>query len=506
MLKRVDMGVLEAQARVAAETPGLDLREALNFVWRRWKFIAVIAMLFLLIGALYVARQTPLYTATTQLLLDRSREKAAGQDAVLSDVALDATAVESQFAIIRSSTLLIKVVEKERLVNDPEFGFVPSGSGSGLLAAISSFFGRSARLAVLPSTGSNSSRSGLNSASPETIATANNLQGAVNASQAGQAYVLNVSFTSADPNKAARLANAVADAYVVDKLDARFEAAKRASSWLADRLVDLRKQLRASEEAVAQFRVDNDLVQAGAGATLNQEQLAQLNGRLVGARGDTAEKKSRLDLLQRIQAGGGNISALPDMMNSGSIADLRKQEDDLSRQVADLLTRYTDRHPSVVNLRAQLADVHRAITAEIVRLTSNIKNEYELAKAREEGLEKTLRDATGQNDLDNSKAITLRELERTAAVDKNLFEDFLQRAKVTEEQATFETRNSRVISAAQAPGAPSSPKTGLILAISLAFGLFAGAGGAYIVELLNNGFTTPRQVEELLEVPLLASI
>lgn len=194
------------------------------------------------------------------------------------------------------------------------------------------------------------------------------------------------------------------------------------------------------------------------------------------------------------------------MMNSGSIADLRKQEDDLSRQVADLLTRYTDRHPSVVNLRAQLADVHRAITAEIVRLTSNIKNEYELAKAREEGLEKTLRDATGQNDLDNSKAITLRELERTAAVNKTLFEDFLQRAKVTEEQATFETRDSRVISAAQAPGAPSSPKTGLILAISLAFGLFAGAGGAYIVELLNNGFTTPRQVEELLEVPLLASI
>lgn len=269
MLKRVDMGVLEAQARVAAETPGLDLREALNFVWRRWKFIAVIAMLFLLIGALYVARQTPLYTATTQLLLDRSREKAAGQDAVLSDVALDATAVESQLAIIRSSTLLIRVVEKERLVNDPEFGFVPSGSGSGLLAAISSFFGRSARLAVLPSTGSDLSRSGLDSASPETIATANNLQGAVNASQAGQAYVLNVSFTSADPNKAARLANAVADAYVVDKLDARFEAAKRASSWLADRLVDLRKQLRASEEAVAQFRVDNDLVQAGVGATLN---------------------------------------------------------------------------------------------------------------------------------------------------------------------------------------------------------------------------------------------
>ena len=70
------------------------------------------------------------------------------------------------------------------------------------------------------------------------------LKGAVSVARAGQGFVLSISVTSADPARAARLANAVADAFLVDKLDTRFDAAKRASQWLSDRLVELRNQLR----------------------------------------------------------------------------------------------------------------------------------------------------------------------------------------------------------------------------------------------------------------------
>jgi exopolysaccharide transport family protein len=505
VLKRLNPSVPEATEQTEDEAAGFDPRDALNFVWRQWKFIGGVTILAALIGALYLARQTPLYTATTQLLLDPNKEKVAGQDTIMSDAALDLPEIESQLAIIRSTVLLSRVVRKERLVNDPEFGVGPGGGGNGLLVAISVFFSRSHALSPNSQSSPIHSESNVDDALPEVVATANNLAAAVGVSRAGQAHVLDVSCTSADPNKAARLANAVADAYVVDKLDARFDAAKRASAWLSDRLVELREQLRNSEEAVNQFRIENNL-QSGPGATLNQEQLAQMNGRLVSARADAAEKKARLELLQRIQSGGGNVSALPDVMNSGTIADLRKQENDLTRQEADLLTRYSDRHPSVVNVRAQIADVHRAMSAEIARLAANIKNEYELAKASENSVENTLREVTGQTDLDNSKAITLRELERTAAVNKTLFEDFLQRAKVTQEQSTFEARDSRILSAAQPPDGPSSPNTGRTMLLAMLLGLCAGAGGGFLIEKLNAGFTTPRQVEGLLEMPLLASI
>jgi polysaccharide biosynthesis transport protein len=487
---------------------GFDIHAAINFLWRRWKLIGGIAALALLIGALYLARATPLYTATAQLLLDPRKEKAVGQDAIISDVALDQPMIESQIAIINSSSLLRRVVEKERLIDDPEFGGAPTGAGGqGLLATVRAFLSGSNAADKDDKSQSCTTPEACGPTSAETAAITESLKHAVAVARAGQAYVLAVSATSADPAKAARLANAVADAYVVDKLDARFEAARRASSWLSDRLVELRQQLRESEEAVARFRADNNLpFGASAGATLNQEQLGQLNTRLVAARAETAEKKARLDTLQKIEARGGGVSSMPDAESAGALADLRRQAAELSRQEADLLARYSPNHPAVVNLRAQAADVQRALNSEMQRLAANIRNEYDLAKARQEAIEKTLREVTGQSDLDSSKVIALRELERTAAVNKSLFEDFLQRARITQEQSTFETRDARVITPALPPSVPTSPKKLLVLAAALVLGLIGGVGAAYMSEVLNAGFTTPRQLEDLLGLPVLASI
>ncbi len=120
--------------------------------------------------------------------------------------------------------------------------------------------------------------------------------------------------------------------------------------------------------------------------------------------------------------------------------------------------------------------------------------------------ERSLREATGQSSLDDKTAITLRELERTAAVNKSLFEDFLQRAKITQEQSTFEARDARVITPAMAPGAPSSPKKTQFMTLALIMGLFLGVGGAVAKDKLNGGFATPRQIEDMLQVPLLTSV
>src|SRR3954452_5115200 len=234
-----------------------DPREFLNFAWRQWKFIGGGTALVLLIGAVYLARQVPVYTATAQVLLDPSKEKAGGaQDAILTDAVLDDAMLESQMAIVRSTVMLRRVVEKERLVNDPEFGSTPSAGGWTVLSTIHSFVAQSA-----PSESSSPESSSVQGpAASEVTATIENLKGSIAVSRTGMAYLINISVKSVDPARAARLANAVADAYVVDKLDARFEAARRASGWLGDRLDQLRKQLRESEQAVAQFRADNNLV------------------------------------------------------------------------------------------------------------------------------------------------------------------------------------------------------------------------------------------------------
>ncbi|MGH7001584.1 MAG: GumC family protein, partial [Stellaceae bacterium] len=307
------------------DAEGLDLHEIVNFLWRRWKFIVGVTALAALAGMVFLARQTPVYTANAQILLDSHHPKPFVQDQIQFDLSNDYSMIENQMAIIRSAALLRRVVERERLVADPEFGSPPRG-GSSLLAGIRSFFFKSAppgSSSEPPKPAEQDSQAG---AIPfAEMGTIGALQGALSVTRVGQASLMNVAFTSVDPAKAARLANAVADAYVVDELDARLEAATRASAWFSDRLVDLRKQLRESEEAVAQFRAKNNLMQANANATLSQEQLGQLNMRLVATRAETAEKKAHFDLLRKVESNGGDIASLPEVMNSAAIGGLRKQ-------------------------------------------------------------------------------------------------------------------------------------------------------------------------------------
>lgn len=489
----------------AEETEGLDLHSAINFLWRRWKFIGGVTALAGLIGLVHLYRETPVYTAAAQILLEPGKSKAPGREQEMTEM-LDLSAVEGQMAIIRSTVMLRRVVEKDRLVDDPEFGSAPAAAGAGSLAgAVKAIFSKEARPEeAAPARKAGPSDNSATGIPADVLSAIGKLQGALQVSRAGQANLITVSFTAADAARAARLANAIADGYVVDQLDSRFEAASRASAWLNDRLVELRKQLRESEEAVAQFRAQNNLRQSAGGvSTLSQEQLGQLNANLVAARTEVAAKKAQLDMLRRTENRG--VSSLTEL-NSAALGDLRKQAADLSRQEADLLTRYSEKHPSIVNLRAQMHDLRRNIETEIQRAASKINEEYQLAKAREDAMAAALREATGQTDLDASKAITLRELERSAAVNKSLFEDFLQRSRVTQAQSTFEARDSRIITPALPPGAPSAPKKTQAMAIAILLGLAVGVGGAYVLELLNVGFTTPRQIEDMLHLPLLASI
>jgi polysaccharide biosynthesis transport protein len=480
-----------------------DLREYVNFLWRQWLFIAVVTGFAILVAFVYLVHATPLYTATAQVLLDPRREKTVGTEAILADFQLeDASAIESQLAIIKSDSLLRRVVEKEQLVPP-----LPAGTQEQQASSPGAKEQQSPWYSLIW----RASKPGAKPTHEQRIQSAiGGLRGAMKVTRSGQAYVLNIAVTSADPAKAAQLANAIADAYVLDKLDARFDASKRASSWLSDRLVELRQQLRDSEEGVAKFRSENGLVRTGANVTLNDQQLGDLNIKLVAARADAAEKETRLEFLNDVMAGKKTIDSLPDSFQSAPQAtvmtNLRQRLSEASQREADLLARYSSRHPAVVNIQAAKRDIERSIAEETKRMVESVNGEYALANARVEAMERAVREATGEGGLDSQASIGLRELERTAVVNKTLFEDFLQRAKVTEEQSTFQARDARVITPAQPPGDPSFPRTNLILIFSIFAGIGLGVGGATAVEMLHAGFTTPRQVENLLGIPVLASI
>jgi exopolysaccharide transport family protein len=460
-----------------------DLRKYLNFVWRNWMFIASVTALATLIGVIQLVRSTTLYTASTQVLLEQ-QERAPGLDSTDNDNRFnDFSYIENQLAILRSDSLLRRVVLKERLADQPP----PPAKESQSTDAAKEAAASAEEQAV---------ENGINS-----------LRGALGISRNGVAQVLSISVTWGDPVRAAQLANAVADAYVVDQLDARLESAKRASGWLSDRIVELRHQLSDSEDAVAKFRKDHGLTRSGPTVALNDQQISDLNSKLIGARTDAAEKKARVDFINDLAAGKKTLDSLPDSMLSGSsvMAALRGKLADASQREADLLARYSRNYPTVVNVEAEKRDIERSIAAETQRVAETARSDYELAKARLDAIQQAMDEATGQGALNNDDAVKMRELERTAAVDKTLFEEFLQKAKITDEQSTFRARDVRVIMPAQT-GGQTFPNTRKTLLQALFIGLALGIGGAFAMEKLRAGFTTPRQVEEALGIPVLASV
>jgi capsular exopolysaccharide synthesis family protein len=256
---------------------------------------------------------------------------------------------------------------------------------------------------------------------------------------------------------------------------------------------------------VTKFRDERGLIRSGPTIALNDQQLAELNSKLIAARTDAAEKKTRVDFLADLAKGNTALDSLPDSFQSQVMTALRTKLVDASQRQADLLARYNSRHPAVVNLEAEKRDIERSIAAETQRMAKTVTSEYALAKARLDAMEKSMREATGQGELDNEDAVKLRELERTAAVNKTLFEEFLQKAKITDEQSTFRAQEARVIVPAQR-GGQSFPNTMKVLLIALFAGFGLGVGGAMAMEMLNAGFTTARQVEDALGVPVLASV
>ena len=493
-----------------------DLLETLSFTWRQWKLITAIAAITVLIGTVFLLREVPLYTATSQVLLERPRQKLPGGESIVSEGNMDAAMVQAQMAIIRSTVFLRRVAERERLVQPvseaasapadktPSFVRQTIDTVKGYAHSIVEYFGGSHPTPPRqPGTNASMDEAAMSPEERRAVAT---LSSALSVSLVPQqGYVLAIAVTDPDPTRAARLANAVADAYQVDKLDTKYEAARRASAWLSDRLLGLREQVRVSEEAVAQFRATRGLVQSG-GMSLTQQQLSDINVKLIEARADLAQKKTRLDLISSLEGKGNNLQNMPDVSNAGMLPSLRQQYANLSTQEADLLARYSPNHPLVVNIQAQLRDVTRSIDTETRRLVSSVRNEYELAQSRVSSMEASLKKATGQVNNDDATGVQLRELERTAAVNKTLFEEFLKQTKITEEQSTFGLQEVRVITPAVPPNAPSYPRKTQFVLLNILVGLVLGIAGAVAREMLSAGFMTPKQVEETLGLPLLASV
>jgi polysaccharide biosynthesis transport protein len=474
-----------------AATPAERLASFRSFVRRQLPIIVFVALLTNALGIVYVLTTPPSYTAQALMIIDTGRPQMFQQQGSGEPV-VDSGLVESQVEILKSEKISLAVIEKLHLAEDPEF----VGRGSGLLRTLTGF--------ISGFCGSSEPKSEVQL----TRCAAEVFAGRLTVRRIGLTYVIQISFRSLNPDRAAQIANAVADAYLTDQLEAKLQATRSAGAWLQDRIRDLRAQASTAQRAVVEFKAKNNIVDTGTKGQLMDEQLAEINSQLVIARTRTSEARARLDRIEAVlRADAPDVTAdatVADSLKNDVIIKLRSQYFALADQVADLSARYGKDHLAVVHLRNQMGEVRNSIVDELRRIAETYKSDYEIAKQDEESVQKELAHAVLQSQVTNKAQVALRELESNAETYRSLYDNFLQRYTESVQQQSFPITEARVVMAASPPTEKSHPKTFAILAGAGMAGFMLGLGIAWLRDLSNRVFRTAAEVEASLQLDCVA--
>jgi succinoglycan biosynthesis transport protein ExoP len=413
----------------------------------------------------------------------------------LGDIPIDSSSVDSQAEILRSDNVGLSVLKNLHLTEDPEF----VNSGGGLIGAILGFL-------------ANPFGPAETTVASETDLTRRALgvyKSGLTVKRIGLTYVIDIAFQSLNPERSATIANAVADAYIVDQLEAKYTATRRAGVWLQDRIRELRDQASTAQRAVVDFKTKNNIVESG-GRLMDEQQVAELNSQLVIVQGLTGQAKARLDRIEtviRADTPDATVnSTVADSLNNSVITKLRSQYLELANTEAIFSARYGRNHLAPVNLRNQMREIRNSILDELRRIAESYKSDYQIALQREESTRKKLQQAVAQSHTANKAQVTLRELESASQTYKALYDNFLQRYMESVQQQSFPITDARVISAAVRPYGKSSPRTLLILALSTVGGVILGIGIGTLRELSDRVYRTSAQIESQLGTDCIALV
>jgi succinoglycan biosynthesis transport protein ExoP len=466
----------------------VDFDRLIAMARRQWRIVAVSAVVFMLLGITYSFTAEPKFTAESRLLIDKGNSGIVSQ---LSDSSItldDDGTVLSQLEILRSDLIAGEVVKKLDLTNNQKF----MTSGNSLLGDLRYY------LKSLFAT------SGSADEDPHMLAVETLLDN-LDVDRVGRTYVLSIGYTSADPVLASQISNTFSDVYLVDKLSSKFEATRRASEWLEQRINELKQKASNADLAVQKFRADHNLIATKDGTLVSDQQLVEQSSALIAAEQETARAQAKFDRIEAIIKSGSTDAVVSDVLDSSVANDLRQKYLAAAKTAADLSSRLGSDHGQVTRLKSEMAEYERLMFDETSRIAESYQSELQVAKTRENTLRASLDKATSVSAAANETQVQLRDLERTSDSYRSLLETSMQRFQEASQQESFPIVEARVITEAKPPIKPSKPRKPLVVAIAALFGLALGGGIGVYREFRDRYFRTGEQIRQNLDLEYLGS-
>ena len=452
------------------------------------------------LGLAYTKDMPPTFSTETSLLVEARKVQVFSNASIYDDAPLDASGIETQIEILRSDKNLAAVIDKLHLLEVPEFTTPPESVFARLRRFVAAPFGTS-------------EKGGRASAAPQTDALMTQaieaLKSRLEVWRVGGSYVVAIRFRASDPTRAADVANAITSAYIDGQRDIRSEGTLGASTWMQDRLTELRQQSLAADQVVLDFKFKNKIITTQ-GNLLNDQELGALNTELAAARERSAEARARLDRIEAVikanQVDPRSAATVSDASSSAVMSKLRSELLDLSARITDWSARYGAKHQAVVNLQGKMQIVNAAIANETKNIAEIYKSNFEIAMEQQRSVEKRLDESIATTHTTNQAQSTLRNLSNSAQTYASLSNTLTQRYAELLQQQSFPAGVATIVARATVPTATSQTKPILILAGATLAGLVLGAGLGYLRETFDNVFRTGDQIEDVLQSSCLAMI
>jgi uncharacterized protein involved in exopolysaccharide biosynthesis/Mrp family chromosome partitioning ATPase len=453
----------------------LDLRAIGQALNRRRSWIIIPTLLALVISLAAVNLIPPRYKSEARILIDGRENVFLRPNGERDDQrnAVDPEAVTSQVQLLLSRDLAREIIKKNKLAERPEFD--PVLQGLSPVKSLLALFGIG--------------RDPFSLTPEERVLDA--YFDRLTAYAVDKSRVVVIEFQSRDPDLAAKVANSIAENYLVLQQNARQEQAKAAGQWLSGEIDSLRKKVGDAESRVEDFRAKSSLFVGTNNTTLSNQQMGELNTQLNNARALKSDAESKARLIREMLQSGKPIEA-SDVLNSELTRRLSEQRVTLRAQLAEQSSTLLDGHPRIKELKAQLADIDHQIREEASKLSRSFENDSRIAAGRVESLSASLEASKKQATSTNGQDVQLRALEREAKSQRDLLESYLAkyREATARENIDAAPADGRIISRALVSNTPAFPKKLPIVLIATLATLMLSAGCIATGELLR--MTAPR--------------
>ncbi|WP_334050120.1 GumC family protein [Alteromonas gracilis] len=459
----------------------------------KWRIVSLAGIVTLLV-ALVVLSMTPIYQATSSLLIESEETNIVSIEQVYGLDASKKEYFETQYEILKSRHIAEKVVDKLNLGENPIFTQYLEEESSLIddaktfLKSVLTFLPQKEVEPLSAEEAAQQRKEQLISLFSENLSI----------SPVANTQVVKISYMSESPKLAAQIANTVADVYIENYLEAKFDMTSKATTWLNDSLAGLRNKLEVSERKLADFYEREQVVDLDGVVGLASEELQGLSEQLLEAENRLKQTQIIFEQVQDFNGDPAELADMPAVQNHPSVQNVKEAELLAESNVSELSKIYGPKHQKMISAQAELASIKQTLINQVRSLISGINSEYRQAESQVNSLRVSVARAKEEyrklTTLESKRKILQREVD----TNQQLYDSFFTRLQETSEVEGFETANARVLDKATIPLIPAKPKKSLILAATLILSLGFGVFIALVLDFLNSGIRSVDDVERKL--------